>query len=57
MAKELEKGGAQILAIKDMAGLLRPFAARRLVKALREAVGCPSTCTPTTPRACRRPRC
>jgi pyruvate carboxylase len=41
MAKELERGGAQILAIKDMAGLLRPFAARRLVKALREEVGLP----------------
>ncbi|HXU80263.1 MAG TPA: pyruvate carboxylase, partial [Polyangia bacterium] len=41
MAKELEKGGAQILAIKDMAGLLRPFAARRLVKALRDEVGLP----------------
>src|SRR5205814_343502 len=39
MAKDLEKGGAQILAIKDMAGLLRPFAARRLVKALRDEVG------------------
>jgi pyruvate carboxylase len=41
MAKELEKGGAQILAIKDMAGLLRPFAARRLVKALRDEVSLP----------------
>jgi pyruvate carboxylase len=41
MAKDLEKGGAQILAIKDMAGLLRPFAARRLVRALREEVGLP----------------
>ena len=27
LAKELEKAGAQILAIKDMAGLLKPFAA------------------------------
>jgi pyruvate carboxylase len=41
MAKELERAGANILAIKDMAGLLRPFAARRLVKALREEVGLP----------------
>ena len=41
MAKELEKAGAHILAIKDMAGLLRPFAARRLVKALRDEVGLP----------------
>ncbi|HRI52207.1 MAG TPA: pyruvate carboxylase, partial [Pseudomonadota bacterium] len=41
LAKELERAGANILAIKDMAGLLRPFAARRLVKALREEVGLP----------------
>jgi pyruvate carboxylase len=41
MAKELERNGAHILGIKDMAGLLRPFAARRLVKALREEVGLP----------------
>ncbi len=41
LAKELEKKGAHLLGIKDMAGLLRPFAARRLVKALREEVGLP----------------
>jgi pyruvate carboxylase len=41
LAKQLERAGAHILAIKDMAGLLRPFAARRLVKALREEVGLP----------------
>ncbi len=41
LAKELEKAGAHILGIKDMAGLLRPFAARRLVKALRDEVGLP----------------
>ena len=41
LARELERGGAQILAIKDMAGLLRPFAARRLVKALRDEVSLP----------------
>jgi pyruvate carboxylase len=35
LAKELEKMGAHFLAIKDMAGLCRPFAARALVKALR----------------------
>jgi len=33
--------GADILAIKDMAGLLKPFAAGVLVKALREAVDLP----------------
>ena len=41
LAKELEKMGAHILAVKDMAGLCRPFAARALIKALREAVGMP----------------
>ena len=33
-AKELEKMGAHILAIKDMAGLCRPFAVKKLVTAL-----------------------
>ncbi|WP_153558201.1 pyruvate carboxylase [Roseimaritima sediminicola] len=41
MAKELENMGAQILAIKDMAGLCKPNAARMLLKALREEVGLP----------------
>ena len=41
LAKELERMGAHFLAVKDMAGLLRPFAARKLVKALKEAVGIP----------------
>ncbi len=41
LAKELEKRGANLLAIKDMAGLLKPYAAKVLVKALREAVGLP----------------
>ncbi len=41
MAKDLEKRGANLIAIKDMAGLCKPFAAARLVKALREAVGVP----------------
>jgi pyruvate carboxylase len=41
MAKELERMGAHVLAIKDMAGLCRPYAAEKLVKALRQAVGIP----------------
>ncbi|HVT83370.1 MAG TPA: pyruvate carboxylase, partial [Phycisphaerae bacterium] len=41
LAKELEKAGAHILAIKDMAGLLKPFAARTLVKALKEEISIP----------------
>jgi len=41
LAKELEKMGAHILCIKDMAGLVRPFAAKKLVKALKDEVGIP----------------
>ncbi len=41
MARELAAAGAQIIAIKDMAGLLRPEAARRLVKAVKEETGLP----------------
>jgi len=41
MAKELEKMGAHFLAIKDMAGLCRPYAASALVKALKDAIGIP----------------
>jgi len=41
MAKELEKMGAHILAIKDMAGLIKPFAAEKLVKALKNEIGLP----------------
>ena len=41
LAKELEKMGAHILGIKDMAGLLKPFAAEKLVKALKAEIGIP----------------
>jgi pyruvate carboxylase len=41
LARELEKMGAHFLAIKDMAGLCRPLAARKLVKALREESALP----------------
>ncbi|MEM7236035.1 MAG: pyruvate carboxylase subunit B, partial [Planctomycetota bacterium] len=41
LAKELEKLGAHILAIKDMAGLCKPEAARQLVKTLKEEIGIP----------------
>ncbi len=41
LAKELEKRGAHILAIKDMSGLLKPYAAKKLVKTLKEEVGLP----------------
>ena len=41
LAKELERMGAHFLAIKDMAGLCRPYAAQKLVKTLREEIGLP----------------
>jgi len=41
LAKELERMGAHILAIKDMAGLCKPYAAKALVKALKEETGIP----------------
>ncbi len=41
LAKELEAAGANIIGIKDMAGLLKPAAARKLVKTLREESGLP----------------
>ena len=41
LAKQLEKAGCHILAIKDMAGLLKPAAARKLVTELKQAVGIP----------------
>lgn len=40
-AKELEKAGANIVAIKDMAGLLKPEAAYRLISALKDALTVP----------------
>ncbi len=41
MAKELEKMGAHILAIKDMAGLCKPFAATKLIQTLKQEIGIP----------------
>ncbi|NQZ69308.1 MAG: pyruvate carboxylase subunit B, partial [Lentisphaeria bacterium] len=41
LAKELENMGAHILAIKDMAGLCKPEAARVLVKTLKQEIGIP----------------
>ena len=41
MARELEQTGAHILAIKDMAGLLKPQAAYRLISELKEATNLP----------------
>lgn len=41
MAKELRKRGAHMIAIKDMSGLLKPYAAAKLVKALKDELDCP----------------
>jgi pyruvate carboxylase len=41
LAKELERRGAHILGIKDMAGLCKPYAAGLLVKELKREVGIP----------------
>ena len=41
LAKQLEQAGAQILGIKDMAGVCKPRAARELIRALKQEVGIP----------------
>jgi len=41
MAKELERRGIHILGIKDMSGLLKPYAAHKLVTTLKNEVGLP----------------
>ncbi|MDV7339357.1 pyruvate carboxylase [Terasakiella sp. A23] len=41
MAKELEKAGAHIIGLKDMAGLLKPAAATQLITALKNEVSIP----------------
>ncbi|MDR1589161.1 MAG: pyruvate carboxylase [Oscillospiraceae bacterium] len=40
-AKELERRGAHCIAIKDMSGLLKPYAAKKLIGALKQEVGLP----------------
>ena len=40
-AKEIEKMGAHILAIKDMSALLKPYAAKKLITALKNEVSMP----------------
>lgn len=41
LAKKLESYGAHILGIKDMAGLLKPFAADLLIRTLKQEIGIP----------------
>ena len=41
LAKELEHRGAHMLCIKDMSGVLKPYAAQKLVTALKQEIGIP----------------
>ncbi len=41
IARELEAAGCHVIALKDMAGLLRPAAASKLISTLREETGLP----------------
>ncbi|MGM0548717.1 MAG: pyruvate carboxylase [Bacillota bacterium] len=41
LAKKIEEMGAHILGIKDMAGLLKPYAAYELIKALKAEISIP----------------
>ena len=41
LAKELEAAGAHILCIKDMAGLMKPAAAKKLISTLKQEVSLP----------------
>jgi len=41
LARQIERAGAHVLCIKDMAGVCRPRAARELVRALKQEVGLP----------------
>ena len=41
MAKELEKRGAHMIGIKDMSGLVKPMAARKLITELKNEVALP----------------
>lgn len=40
-AKEIENMGAHILGIKDMSGLLKPYASRKLIQELKQEIGIP----------------
>ncbi len=41
LAKELEAAGAHVLGLKDMAGLLKPAAATKLIKTLKQEISLP----------------
>ena len=54
LAKQIEDAGAHILCIKDMAGLLKPYAATELIQGLRDTISCLFTCIPTIHPRCRQ---
>ncbi len=41
LARDIENAGAHILGVKDMAGLLKPYAAYELISALKAEIGIP----------------
>ncbi|MBC6611241.1 pyruvate carboxylase [Hymenobacter sp. BT507] len=41
LARQIEDAGANILCIKDMAGLLKPYAAQELIAGLRDTISLP----------------
>lgn len=41
LAKDLEAAGAHVLGLKDMAGLLKPAAAKKLIATLKQEIGLP----------------
>lgn len=41
LAKQMEDAGAHILGIKDMAGILKPYAAQELISALKSSINIP----------------
>jgi pyruvate carboxylase len=41
LARQLEKYGANLLAVKDMAGLCRPYATQQLIGSLKKELGIP----------------
>ena len=41
LARELERRGAHMLCIKDMSGVLKPYAAKKLVSTLKQEIGIP----------------
>lgn len=41
LAKDIEKRGAHILGIKDMSALLKPYAAQKLITALKQEISLP----------------